>query len=70
MFCFRITAHDACEKLYRDIQSQLVIWSNEGRKSSTYGISSANIRMKLKQYSAEIKQLNQQLEKTTREQMM
>lgn len=68
---FRITAHDACEKLYRDIQSQLLLYQSQ-YESDDDQLSSFRfqIRLKLKQYSTEITQLKFQLESIPTDQLM
>lgn len=57
----RITEFDACERLSRDIQSQIVLRNREPRLSNEYSKISAGVRFKLKQFSTELQQLNANL---------
>lgn len=57
----RITEFDACERLSRDIQSQIVLRNREPRLSKEYSTISAGCRFKLKQFSTELQQLNNTL---------
>lgn len=58
---FRILEHDACEKLAREIMEQLTSRDREERSSKIYDALSGKIRIRLKQYSTEVKQLNEKL---------
>lgn len=53
--------HDACEKLAREIMEQLTSRDREERSSKIYDALSGKIRIRLKQYSTEVKQLNEKL---------
>lgn len=61
IYSFRLTEFDACERLSRDIQSQIVLRNRESRLSSEYLKISAGVRFKLKQFSTEVQQLNKNL---------
>lgn len=58
---FRIVEHDACEKLAREIMEQLTNRDREERSSKEYDALSGKIRIRLKQYSTEVTQLNDKL---------
>ncbi|KAG7197016.1 hypothetical protein KM043_017551 [Ampulex compressa] len=49
--------YDACEKLFREIMEQLTARNAEARNSQAYANLSANVRIRLKQYSREVQQL-------------
>lgn len=70
LFVSRILKHDACENLYRDVQSLLVTWSYENRTSDLFGQLSVTIRSKLAKFQTNIEQLIEQLAKIIREQLM
>ncbi|XP_077290056.1 syntaxin 8 [Arctopsyche grandis] len=65
-----ITKHDACERLYRDTQAQLITWSYETRSSILYGQLSADIRLKLKEFQTKINELLELNTKITKEQLI
>lgn len=54
----RITEYDACERLSRDIQSQIVLRNREPRLSTEYSKISSGIRFNLKQFLTNLEQLN------------
>lgn len=52
---------DACERLSNEIQSQLVARNREGQLSRQYSSISGQVRVRLKQFGAELEQLNKKL---------
>uniref|UniRef100_A0A1B0CP58 t-SNARE coiled-coil homology domain-containing protein n=1 Tax=Lutzomyia longipalpis TaxID=7200 RepID=A0A1B0CP58_LUTLO len=62
----RITEYEACERLSREIQSQIVLRNREQRLSDEYSKLSGNVRMRLKQFSTELVSLEKKLEQTRR----
>lgn len=58
--------HESCEKLYRDIMEQLSLRQRETRSSENYARLSASLRMRLKQYSNEVSQLELKLREATK----
>lgn len=56
-----ITEYAACERLCRDIQSQIVLRNREPRLSIEYSKISSGIRFNLKQFSTNLEQLNSSL---------
>lgn len=61
MYC-RITEHDACERLSREIQSQLVLRNRQQSLSNEYSIISGTVRVRLRQFSTELDDLNKKLQ--------
>jgi hypothetical protein len=61
LFLCRLTEHEACEKLSRDIMEQLTVRSREQKTSQAYSRLSSAIRLRLKQYSSEVQQLKDKL---------
>ncbi|XP_055689394.1 syntaxin-8 [Lutzomyia longipalpis] len=61
-----ITEYEACERLSREIQSQIVLRNREQRLSDEYSKLSGNVRMRLKQFSTELVSLEKKLEQTRR----
>jgi DNA-binding SARP family transcriptional activator len=57
----RLTEHEACEKLYREIMEQLTVRSREQKTSQAYARLSSAIRLRMKQYSSEVQQLKDKL---------
>lgn len=55
---FRTTEFAACERLSRDIQSQIVTRNQQPRLSTEYSKISHTIRFKLKQFQTNLEQLN------------
>lgn len=53
--------HDACEKLYREIMEQITSRNREQKTSHEYARLSASIRLRLKQYNEEVRQLKEKL---------
>ena len=60
-FCCRLTEHEACEKLFREIMEQLTVRSREQKTSQAYARLSSSIRLRMKQYSSEVQQLKEKL---------
>lgn len=61
LISFRITEYAACDRLCRDIQSQIVLRNREPRLSTEYSKISSGIRFNLKQFSTNLEQLNSSL---------
>ncbi|XP_055708261.1 syntaxin-8 [Phlebotomus papatasi] len=61
-----ITEYEACERLSREIQSQIVLRNREKRLSDEYSKLSGNVRMRLKQFSNELGSLDTKLEQARR----
>jgi hypothetical protein len=57
----RLTEHEACEKLCREIMEQLTLRSREPKTSQAYARISSAIRLRMKQYSSEVQQLKDKL---------
>lgn len=57
----RITEYESCERLSGDIQSKLVLRNREPKLSTEYTRISNDIRLRLKQYSTEVRELNTKL---------
>jgi hypothetical protein len=57
----RLTEHEACEKLFREIMEQLAVRSREQKTSQVYARLSSAIRLRMKQYSSEVQQLKDKL---------
>lgn len=55
---YRIPEYDACERLSRDIQSQIVLRNQQPRLSTEYSKISSGVRFNLKQFSTNLEQLN------------
>lgn len=64
-FCYRITEYEASERLSRDIQAQIVYRNSQAKLSAEYGKLSATIRIRLKQLTAELEQLDRKLEQNS-----
>ncbi|PSN57700.1 hypothetical protein C0J52_00296 [Blattella germanica] len=60
-FLHRLTEHEACEKLFREIMEQLTVRSREQKTSQAYARLSSSIRLRMKQYSTEVQQLKDKL---------
>lgn len=54
----RITEYAACDRLCRDIQSQIVLRNREPRLSVEYSKISSGIRFNLKQFTTDLEQLS------------
>lgn len=61
LFLCRLTEHEACEKLCREIMEQLTVRSAEQKTSQEYARLSSAIRLRMKQYSSEVQQLKDKL---------
>ncbi len=61
IFLNRITEYEASERLSRDVQAQLVYRDSQAKLSAEYAKLSATIRIRLKQLSGELDQLDQKL---------
>lgn len=57
LFANRTTEYEACDRLSRDIQAQIVQRNAEPVQSEKYAKISANIRLRLKQFTNELQQL-------------
>ncbi|XP_049860408.1 syntaxin-8 isoform X2 [Schistocerca gregaria] len=53
--------HEDCEKLYREIMEQLTARSLEQKTSHLYASLSSAVRLRMKQYSSEVQQLQEKL---------
>jgi len=62
----RLTEYDACEKLFREIMEQLTMRDGEPKTSKAYASLSANIRLRMKQYTREVQQLKCKLEEASK----
>lgn len=69
-FCIRLTEYDACEKLFREIMEQLTLRDREPRTSQTFINLSANIRLRMRQYSGEVQQLKIKVEESSKQRNM
>ncbi|XP_012281154.1 syntaxin-8 [Orussus abietinus] len=58
--------YDACEKLFRDIMEELTMRNREVRTSQAFAALSANIRFRMKQYNAEVRQLRKKVEEASK----
>lgn len=63
--CYRITEYEASERLSRDVQAQIVYRNSQEKLSAEYAKLSATIRIRLKQLSSELEQLDQKLEQNS-----
>lgn len=54
----RTTEFEACDRLSRDIQAQIVQRNAEPVQSEQYARISANLRLRLKQFTNELQQLS------------
>ncbi|XP_059609243.1 syntaxin-8 [Phlebotomus argentipes] len=61
-----ITEYEACERLSREIQSQIVLRNREQRLSDEYSRLSGSVRVRLKQFSTELASLETKLEQARR----
>ncbi|CAL1684369.1 unnamed protein product [Lasius platythorax] len=57
-----LTEYDACEKLFREIMEQLTLREGEPKASKVYASLSANVRLRMKQYTREVQQLKNKVE--------
>lgn len=62
-----LTEYDACEKLFREIMEQLTLRDREPRTSQTFINLSANIRLRMRQYSGEVQQLKIKVEESSKQ---
>lgn len=62
-----LTEYDACEKLFREIMEQLTLRDREPRTSQTFINLSANIRLRMRQYSSEVQQLKIKVEEASKQ---
>jgi len=60
-----ITEYEASERLSRDVQAQIVYRNSQNKLSVEYSKLSATIRIRLKQLSSELEQLDQKLEQNS-----
>ncbi|XP_063241756.1 syntaxin-8 [Bacillus rossius redtenbacheri] len=56
-----LTEYDACEKLLREIKEKIAARNLQPKTSQEYGSLSSSIRMRMKQYEVEVKQLRNKL---------
>ncbi|KAL6448808.1 hypothetical protein ACFW04_000527 [Cataglyphis niger] len=61
-----LTEYDACEKLFREIMEQLTLREGEPKASKVYASLSANIRLRMKQYTREVQQLKSKVEEAAK----
>lgn len=61
-----LAEYDACEKLFREIMEQLTMRDGESKTSKAYASLSANIRLRMKQYTHEVQQLKSKVEEASR----
>lgn len=61
-----LTEYDACEKLFREIMEQLTLREGEPRTSKVHASLSANIRLRMKQYTREVQQLKSKVEEASK----
>lgn len=61
-YCCRITEYEACERLQRDIQSQIVQRDQQPINSQEYNRISGTVRVRLKQFANELEQLKIRLD--------
>ncbi|XP_039305805.1 syntaxin-8 [Solenopsis invicta] len=61
-----LTEYDACEKLFREIMEQLTMRDGEPKTSKVYASLSANIRLRMKQYTREVQQLKCKVEEASK----
>ncbi|XP_011140265.1 syntaxin-8 [Harpegnathos saltator] len=61
-----LTEYDACEKLFREIMEQLTMRDSEPKASKVYASLSANIRLRMKQYTREVQQLKNKVEEASK----
>lgn len=61
-----LTEYDACEKLFREIMEQLTMRDSEPKTSKVYASLSANIRLRMKQYTREVQQLKSKVEEASK----
>ncbi|KAL0103342.1 hypothetical protein PUN28_017551 [Cardiocondyla obscurior] len=61
-----LTEYDACEKLFREIMEQLTTRDGEPKMSKVYASLSANIRLRMKQYTQEVQQLKSKVEEAAK----
>lgn len=61
-YSHRTTEYEACERLSRDIQSEIATRNRLPRLSTEYSKISSTIRFKLRQFQTQYKQLNSTIE--------
>ncbi|TGZ49151.1 syntaxin-8 [Temnothorax curvispinosus] len=61
-----LTEYDACEKLFREIMEHLTMRDGTPKTSKTYASLSANIRLRMKQYTREVQQLKSKVEEASK----
>ncbi|XP_014215143.1 probable syntaxin-8B isoform X2 [Copidosoma floridanum] len=62
-----LSEYDACEGLAREIMEQLTLRNQQPRTSQTYASISANVRIRLKQYSNQVKELMSKINEDRRQ---
>ena len=66
----RLFEYEACDNLSREIMEQLTLRDREPRSSQAFVSLSANIRMRLKQYSTQVKELKIKVNEARRQRIM
>ncbi|CAK9798759.1 STX8 [Anthophora quadrimaculata] len=61
-----LTEYDACEKLFREIMEQFIARNKHPKSSQVYVSLSANIRIRLRQYSREVQELKNKVDNAFR----
>ncbi|XP_046742315.1 syntaxin-8 [Diprion similis] len=61
-----LTEYESCDKLFREIMEQLTLRNRESRTSQNYASLSANIRLRMKQYSGEVEQLKNKVDEDSK----
>lgn len=62
---YRINEYEAAERLSRDVQAQIAYRNSQAKLSAEYAKLSATIRLRLKQLSGELEQLDQKLDQNS-----
>lgn len=67
---FRLIEYEACESLAREIMEQLTLRDREPRTSQAFAALSARIRIRLKQYNNQVRELRKKVNEACRQHTM
>lgn len=67
---FRLIEFEACESLAREIMEQLTLRDREPRTSQAFASLSARIRIRLKQYNNQVRELRSKVNEACRQHSM
>lgn len=69
-FLLRLNEYEACDSLRREIMEQMTLRDQEPRTSQAFVNLSANIRLRLKQYTHQVQQLKNRVSDAVRQRKM